>query len=256
MRRIALAALVLTGCDRQVNPLYCQTHPTDHSTGCPVLDAAPLPDAAYKDARYADAPPNYYRVAGNISGLTAQGLVLQDNGADDLPRTADGVFIFMTPLMNGATYAVTIKTQPTDETCTVKNGTGTIAGADVTNVMVSCAGKGIRCSANGSKTCIAGVEECCSANPPKCQPFAQPCLGVKIVCDDVVDCLGIPNTICCATQDNKNHLTSVSCVQPQMCGGIELCDPTDSMPCSNSGQNCQPLSDPIELANLNYNSCQ
>jgi uncharacterized repeat protein (TIGR03803 family) len=40
--------------------------------------------------------------------------------------------------MAGATYAVTVKTQPTGETCTVSNGSGTIATASVTNIAVSC----------------------------------------------------------------------------------------------------------------------
>src|SRR6185436_11373037 len=37
-------------------------------------------------------------------------------------------------------YAVTIQTQPTNpaQICTVTNGSGTIAGADVTNVAVAC----------------------------------------------------------------------------------------------------------------------
>lgn len=50
-----------------------------------------------------------------------------------------GSFTFPTPLADGTPYAVTVLIQPTGQTCTVANGTGTIAGADVTDVAVTCA---------------------------------------------------------------------------------------------------------------------
>ena len=46
------------------------------------------------------------------SGLTGSGLVLQNNGGDDLAISANGSFIFTTPITNGASYAVTVKSQP------------------------------------------------------------------------------------------------------------------------------------------------
>ena len=43
-------------------------------------------------------------------------------------------------LANGDAYSVTVKTQPSNpaQTCTVRNGSGTIDKSDVTNVLVSC----------------------------------------------------------------------------------------------------------------------
>lgn len=76
-------------------------------------------------------------VGGTVSGLGST-IVLQNNGADDLTITADGTFTFATALADGASYAVTVLTQPRGQTCAVANGTGTIASADVTNVAVSC----------------------------------------------------------------------------------------------------------------------
>src|SRR5207248_1356151 len=82
-----------------------------------------------------------YSVGGTVSGLLGTGLVLQDNGADDLTVTGTGTvsFTFATPLLGGASYAVTVKTQPSNpvQTCTVSNGTGTIVGS-VATVQVSC----------------------------------------------------------------------------------------------------------------------
>jgi len=79
-------------------------------------------------------------VGGTVSGLAGTSLVLQNNGDDDLPISADGSFTFTTPLADGSTYAVTVLNQPTSpsQTCSVINGSGTLAGADITDVSVTC----------------------------------------------------------------------------------------------------------------------
>ena len=64
--------------------------------------------------------------------------MLQDNGGDNLSVTANGTFTFATALANGAAYNVTVLTNPSGQTCTVTNGSGTIASANVTNVAVTC----------------------------------------------------------------------------------------------------------------------
>src|SRR3984957_18355934 len=78
-------------------------------------------------------------VAGNIIGLTGSGLVLEDNGTDDITVTGTGnmPFTFKTPV--SGTFKVTVKTQPTNpiQNCSVANGAGT-ATANVTNVQVTC----------------------------------------------------------------------------------------------------------------------
>lgn len=86
------------------------------------------------------APPSTYTVGGTVSGLTGTGLVLQNNGGDDLGVAADGPFTFATALDDLSAYAVTVLTQPTspNQTCTVSNGSGVLAGANVTNVAVDC----------------------------------------------------------------------------------------------------------------------
>jgi hypothetical protein len=85
-------------------------------------------------------PPTTYSVGGTVSGLASgSAVVLQDNGGNDLSVAANGAYTFSTALAAGAAYAVTVKTNPTGQTCTVANGTGTIAAANVTNVAVTCA---------------------------------------------------------------------------------------------------------------------
>ncbi len=81
---------------------------------------------------------NAYSVGGTASGHSGVGLVLQNSGADDLSVSANGAFAFATPVVDGATYAVTVKTQPIGVVCSVANGTGTVSGANVTSVAVAC----------------------------------------------------------------------------------------------------------------------
>jgi hypothetical protein len=80
-----------------------------------------------------------FTIGGNVIGLTGTGLVLEDNGGDDLTISQNGAFTFKTPIAGGGGYKITIKTQPSNQPlpCSVSSGTGT-ATANVTNVQVTC----------------------------------------------------------------------------------------------------------------------
>ncbi|HZJ67282.1 MAG TPA: glycine-rich protein [Kofleriaceae bacterium] len=80
---------------------------------------------------------NTYVVNVSVTGLAGSGLVLQNNGGDDLPISGNGTVAFGTGVASGADYLVTVQTQPAGQTCTVTNGTGTIANSNVT-ADVSC----------------------------------------------------------------------------------------------------------------------
>ncbi|WP_152564863.1 NHL repeat-containing protein [Cupriavidus metallidurans] len=84
--------------------------------------------------------PATYAVGGTTNGLTGTGLVLQNNGGDDIAVAANGAFAFATPVASGAAYAVTVKTQPSapPQTCTVNNGSATMGSAAVSSVTVLC----------------------------------------------------------------------------------------------------------------------
>lgn len=90
--------------------------------------------AACGGGRGETSPRPTFAIGGNISGLTGT-VVLQNNHADDLSRSADGAFAFATFT---SAYNVTVLTQPAGQTCTVTNGTGT-ATATVTSAAVNCA---------------------------------------------------------------------------------------------------------------------
>src|SRR6202453_1940843 len=82
---------------------------------------------------------NLYTVGGTLSGLLAgRSIVLQDNGGSSTVVSANGAFVFATPVASGSGYAVTILTQPVGQTCSVAMGSGTVAGANVTGPAVNC----------------------------------------------------------------------------------------------------------------------
>lgn len=84
-------------------------------------------------------PPSTYTIGGTVSGLTASGLTLDDNGGDTLTVSSGATsFTFATKLQSGASYAVTVASQPTGETCAVSSGSGAVASANVTSVAVAC----------------------------------------------------------------------------------------------------------------------
>lgn len=78
-----------------------------------------------------------YSLGGSISGLTGT-VYLQNNGVSPQPFSSNGSFTLTTGLINGTAYDVSVQSQPTDQTCSVSNGTGTINGTNVTNITVTC----------------------------------------------------------------------------------------------------------------------
>ena len=81
--------------------------------------------------------PTTYSTSATVSGLVGT-TVLQNNGADNLSVAVNGGTTFTTQLANGASYAITVLTQPNGSTCVVNNGVGTIASANITNITVVC----------------------------------------------------------------------------------------------------------------------
>lgn len=80
-----------------------------------------------------------FTIGGTLSGLNSgTSVTLLDNGTDSLTRSANGTFTFAKALPSGTTYSVTVGTQPTGETCSVTNGSGTVGTSNITNVAVAC----------------------------------------------------------------------------------------------------------------------
>ncbi len=80
-----------------------------------------------------------YTIGGTVSGLTASGLVLQNNSGNNLTVNSGATnFVFGTGVASGSAYSVSIQTQPTGLSCSVYGGTGTVASENVTNISIIC----------------------------------------------------------------------------------------------------------------------
>lgn len=80
-------------------------------------------------------------IGGTLSGLgDGLSVVLQNNNTDDLTLNANGAFTFRTAVDDGATYSVTVLTQPVGQTCNVSNGTGTVntKTGEPSDIQVTC----------------------------------------------------------------------------------------------------------------------
>lgn len=118
------------------------TQPSGLNQECTVTNDSGTLDGANIDNVTVTCVTNSYTVGGTVSGLAGTGLQLQINAGEILGIGADGVFTFAAPLADGSDYAVTVLTQPSepDQACEVSDGNGTISGADISNVDVTCVG--------------------------------------------------------------------------------------------------------------------
>jgi hypothetical protein len=117
------------------------TQPTTPNQTCVVTNGSGTVAGANVTAVSVACTTTTYTIGGTISGLaTGNDVVLRNNGGNNLTVAANGSFSFSTPITDGGSYAVTVFTQPTtpNQTCVVTNGSGTVAGANVTNVSVAC----------------------------------------------------------------------------------------------------------------------
>src|SRR5690606_31433987 len=90
-----------------------------------------------------DGPPPEdvgYTIGGTVSGLEGEGLVLTNLSTDHLGVDGVGPFAFARRYPDGFVYNVRVDTQPTNpgQLCAVTNGTGTLDGADVADIAVTC----------------------------------------------------------------------------------------------------------------------
>ncbi len=119
-----------------------KTQPSAPSQTCVVGSGSGAVGSATVTNVTVTCTTNSYTVGGTVSGLAAnESVVLQDNGGDDLTVKANGAFQFPTAVLSGHAYLATVLTNPASpiaQTCTVTNGTGTVGGANVTNVQVTC----------------------------------------------------------------------------------------------------------------------
>jgi uncharacterized delta-60 repeat protein len=107
--------------------------------GCAALGAQTSAELTIVDN---DRPlaQSAFSIGGTVTGVVGSGLVLRHSTTGENLATGNGPFTFLQPLPVGFTYNVSVGTQPGNpsQICTVTNGTGTMANANITNVAVDC----------------------------------------------------------------------------------------------------------------------
>jgi len=79
-----------------------------------------------------------YTISGTVVGmLSGQSVTLQNNSGDNLTVSDNTSFSFTTEVASGATYLVTILTQPTGQTCTPNLNSGVVSD-NVSDVSIIC----------------------------------------------------------------------------------------------------------------------
>ena len=79
-----------------------------------------------------------YTISGTVVGmLSGQSVTLQNNSGDNLTVSSNTSFSFTTKVASGATYLVTVLTQPTGQTCTPNLNSGVVSG-NVTDISIIC----------------------------------------------------------------------------------------------------------------------
>jgi hypothetical protein len=97
------------------------------------------------EAGPADSGPKTFALSVSVIGLEGSGLILQNNGGDDLaiaaPEGAKPVSAsFAKELSSGAPFSVSIKKQPQApaQQCKVSGGVGAVASGPVSSIIVNC----------------------------------------------------------------------------------------------------------------------
>lgn len=97
-------------------------------------------------------------VSVSVSGLAGSGLVLQNNGGDNLNVSQDGTATFATAIAAGAAYHISVLSQPANPTqdCVIAGGTGSATPPAVSGtITVTCTTLGYRIG--GSISGLAGT---------------------------------------------------------------------------------------------------
>jgi hypothetical protein len=103
-------------------------------------DRTMVPPVIMATATWTAEVSDTYSIGVTVTGLEGNGLVLQNNGEDDLSIAANGSFTFPTALNDGESFEITVLSQPNNpaQACTLQNASGTVSGQDVSDVRVTC----------------------------------------------------------------------------------------------------------------------
>ena len=134
---ISFSATALTG---SAYAITVKTQPSSPSQTCVVGNGSGTVATANVSNINVTCTTNTYAITATVSGLAGAGLILQNNGANDLSFSSNGTFTINPAALSGSAYAVTVKAQPSSpsQTCVVGNGSGTVVSANVSNITINC----------------------------------------------------------------------------------------------------------------------
>ncbi|WUR13674.1 hypothetical protein E7V67_000780 [[Empedobacter] haloabium] len=115
-----------------------QTQPT--AAKCDVVAKTIGLKANYYTARQVEVTCKTfsYKLGGTVSGLTADGLILNNGAVQKAVPAGSTSFTFDTEVDDGANYGITVLQNPTGQVCSVANNAGTMPSGPVNNIVVTC----------------------------------------------------------------------------------------------------------------------
>lgn len=134
-----VVVMILDGCRTTTTTVTTTTSPVGATTPSGSTPSGSTPNGSTPSGSTPSGSTSY-TVGGTVSGLgNNQSLTLLDNGGDAVVVSGNGAFTFPTQLAGGSAYAVTLKSHTPGIACSITDGSGAVASADVTSVAVSCA---------------------------------------------------------------------------------------------------------------------
>ena len=116
------------------------SQPTNPNQFCSVTNASGTVNNVDVNDIVVNCITNTYTIGGTVTGYAGDGLLLVNNKGNALTISANGSFTFSTELDDANTYNVFAATQPTNpnQICSTSNGSGTVDGANITDILVNC----------------------------------------------------------------------------------------------------------------------
>lgn len=155
----------------QAYQVTVKTQPTDPWQTCQVAGGSGLMGAAGAGGVVVTCATDAFQVGGTVSGLLLPGLTLRNGGGEPLQVDADGSFVFPAAVTSGQPYLVTVDAAPATQACAVTGGEGTVGGAAVADVTVTCGcapGLGDCGPGPGCETDTLGTPEHCGGCGTAC----------------------------------------------------------------------------------------
>jgi uncharacterized delta-60 repeat protein len=126
--------------DKEIEPDETVQLTLSDPRGCAQLGAQTTATLTILDDDSPVTPPPAFAIGGTVTGLAGTGLTLRNNQNAEQIQPGNGAYTFPTRFLDRTNYDVAIVSQPANpvQVCSLKNGSGTIAAADVTNIDVDC----------------------------------------------------------------------------------------------------------------------